>query len=32
MWTPTSLTCLHCRARNSGNKPPQPLGSSPQWS
>ncbi|MQL92103.1 hypothetical protein Taro_024728 [Colocasia esculenta] len=30
MWTPTSLTCMNCKARNSGNKPPQPLGSCPQ--
>ncbi|MQL81852.1 hypothetical protein Taro_014314 [Colocasia esculenta] len=27
MWTPTSLTCMRCRAQNSGSKLAHPLGS-----
>ncbi|MQL85295.1 hypothetical protein Taro_017811 [Colocasia esculenta] len=30
MWTLTSLTCMRCRAQNSGGKQSHPLGRSPQ--
>ncbi|MQM01617.1 hypothetical protein Taro_034375 [Colocasia esculenta] len=30
MWTPTSLTCMRCRAQNFGSKLAHPLGSCPQ--